>query len=68
MGNLHTENNEDERMANFLGNQLEAGNIIDAVIANSGQDRIDFWNIRHAIPTSKKLTGPGVNNDVSVHT
>ncbi|MBM23879.1 MAG: hydroxyacid dehydrogenase [Gammaproteobacteria bacterium] len=66
IGNLHTENNEDERMANFLGNQLEDGNIIDAVIANSGQDRIDFWNIRHAIPTSKKLTGPGVNNDVSV--
>ena len=28
--------------------------------------RIDFWNIRHAIPTSKKLTGPGVNSDVSV--
>jgi len=66
MGNLNAENNEDERMAKFLETQLEDGNILDAVIANSGQERIDFWNIRHAIPTSKKLTGLGVNNDVSV--
>ena len=66
MGNLNAENVEHERMANFLGNQLENDNILDAVIANSGQERIDFWNIRHAIPTSKKLTGPGVNSDVSV--
>ena len=66
MGNLNAQNIEDERMTNFLSNQLEDGNILDAVIANSGQERMDFWNIRHAIPTSKKLTGPGVNNDVSV--
>ena len=66
MGNLNAHSNEDERMVKFLSNELENDNILDAVIANSGQERIDFWNIRHAIPTSKKLTGPGVNNDVSV--
>ena len=66
IGNLNAQTSEDERMIKFLGNELEHGNILDAVIANSGQERIDFWNIRHAIPTSKKLTGPGINNDVSV--
>jgi len=66
MGSLNAQTSEDERMVKFLGNELEHGNILDAVIANSGQERIDFWNIRHAIPTSKKLTGPGINNDVSV--
>ena len=66
MGNLNTQNNDDERMVKFLGNELEDNNILDATIANSGQERLDFWNVRHAIPTSKKLTGPGINNDVSV--
>jgi D-lactate dehydrogenase (cytochrome) len=66
MGNLDAQTSEDERMVKFLSNELDNDNILDAVIANSGQERIDFWNIRHAIPTSKKLTGPGVNNDVSV--
>jgi FAD/FMN-containing dehydrogenase len=66
MGSLNAQTSEDERMVKFLANELEHGNILDAVIANSGQERIDFWNIRHAIPTSKKLTGPGINNDVSV--
>ena len=66
MGNLNAQTSENERMVKFLSNELENDNILDAVIANSGQERIDFWNIRHAIPTSKKLTGPGINNDVSV--
>jgi len=66
MGNLNAQTSEDEQMVKFLSNELENENILDAVIANSGQERIDFWNIRHAIPSSKKLTGPGVNNDVSV--
>ena len=66
MGHLNAQNNDDERMVKFLGNELEYENILDATIANSGQERLDFWNIRHAIPTSKKLTGPGINNDVSV--
>ena len=66
MGNLNTQNNDDERMVKFLGNELEDNNILDATIANSGLERLDFWNVRHAIPTSKKLTGPGINNDVSV--
>ena len=66
MGNLNIQNSDDERMVKFLSNELEYENILDATIANSGQERLDFWNIRHAIPTSKKLTGPGTNNDVSV--
>ena len=66
MGNLNAQTSEDDRMVKFLNNELENDNILDAVIANSGQERTDFWSVRHAIPTSKKLTGPGVNNDVSV--
>lgn len=54
-----------ERFQTFLETALESGIIADAALAQSEQDRSDFWAIRDNIE-SLHTTGPLVNFDVSM--
>jgi len=66
VGNITTDQNNDERMVVFLEKALADTLITDGIVANSMQERKDFWRIRHAIPEAEKYTGPAIYHDISV--
>ena len=45
---------------------MEAGDILDGVIAESGQQRTQLWRLRESIPESEKHQGGSVKHDISV--
>ncbi|MEL7448996.1 MAG: FAD-binding oxidoreductase [Pseudomonadota bacterium] len=45
---------------------MEAGSVVDGVIAESGQQRSKLWRLREAIPEAEKHNGGAVKHDVSV--
>ncbi|MEJ2602699.1 MAG: FAD-binding oxidoreductase [Gammaproteobacteria bacterium] len=45
---------------------MEEGEILDGVIAESGQQRKQLWRLRESIPESEKHEGGSVKHDVSV--
>ena len=45
---------------------MERGEILDGVIADSGQQRARLWQLRESIPESEKHAGMSVKHDVSV--
>jgi FAD/FMN-containing dehydrogenase len=45
---------------------MEEGEILDGVIAESGQQRSQLWGLRETIPESEKHQGGSVKHDVSV--
>jgi FAD/FMN-containing dehydrogenase len=49
-----------------LGEAFEAGEIIDAVLAESGEQAARLWNIRESIPEALKHCGPSAKHDISV--
>jgi FAD/FMN-containing dehydrogenase len=53
-------------MVIFLEKELETAVITDGIVANSIQERKDFWRIRHAIPEAEKYTGSAIYHDISV--
>ncbi len=55
-----------EGLESTLMNCLDAGQISDAVIAKSDQERSDLWRIRHSISEAQKFEGRSLKHDVSV--
>ncbi|WNK01573.1 FAD-binding oxidoreductase [Thalassospiraceae bacterium LMO-JJ14] len=55
-----------EALENLLGDAFESGAVVDAVIAESGQQRHDLWHIREAISDSQKFEGASIKNDLSI--
>ncbi|MEK9671300.1 MAG: FAD-binding oxidoreductase [Rhodospirillaceae bacterium] len=49
-----------------LADAFEAGEIIDAVIAQTGEQAAKLWHIREHIPEALKYTGPSAKHDISV--
>jgi FAD/FMN-containing dehydrogenase len=49
-----------------LAELLDAGDIRDAVIAQSESQRRAFWRLRESIPAAEKAAGGSVKHDVSV--
>ena len=45
---------------------MESGDVLDGVIAESGQQRDRLWHLRESIPESEKHAGKSVKHDVSV--
>ena len=55
-----------EKMEQFLAEQMEAGRVLDAVIAqNEGQAR-NMWKIREGVAEAGRADGPGLSYDISV--
>lgn len=50
----------------ILMSGMEDGEILDGVIAESGQQRSQLWGLRETIPESEKHQGGSVKHDVSV--
>ena len=50
----------------LLEEAFEAGDVVDAVIAESGQQRHDIWHIREAISDAQKGEGASIKNDLSI--
>lgn len=55
-----------EAMENMLSDGFEAGEIIDAAVAQSEAQRAAFWHIREAIVEAQAFEGGSIKHDVSV--
>ncbi|MFA5520984.1 MAG: FAD-binding oxidoreductase [Castellaniella sp.] len=55
-----------ERFEAVLGEGLEAGLIVDAVIAESEAQSHALWHLRESIPLSERAFGKGIKHDVSI--
>jgi FAD/FMN-containing dehydrogenase len=55
-----------EMVETVLGDSMEDGVVLDAVIAESGQQAADFWRIRETIPEAQKFEGASSKHDISV--
>ena len=51
-----------------LGDCLEKGTVVDAVVAASQQQAGEFWHVRHSVSEANKKEGIGVVHDVAVRT
>ncbi|MFT6582353.1 MAG: D-lactate dehydrogenase (cytochrome) [Alphaproteobacteria bacterium] len=50
----------------ILGEAFEAGEVIDAVVASSGQQAAQLWKIRESIPEAMNHEGGVIRHDISV--
>ena len=55
-----------DMMEETLGTAMEAGDVLDAVLAESEQQRLSIWKIREDLPECTRQGGPTVNTDTSV--
>jgi FAD/FMN-containing dehydrogenase len=55
-----------ERMEQFLADQLEAGRVLDATIAQTEAQSRNMWRIREGVAEASRAEGPGLSYDVSV--
>lgn len=55
-----------EKMEQFLADQLEAGRVLDAAIAQTGNQSQNMWHIRESVAEASRAEGPGLSYDVSV--
>ena len=49
-----------------LGQAMEHGLVLDAVMAASGQQTHDLWALREHVPEAQRLEGPSIKHDISV--
>jgi FAD/FMN-containing dehydrogenase len=55
-----------ERLESVLAEALEAGEVIDAAVAQNGQQRDDFWRLRESQTEAQKQAGGNLKHDISV--
>jgi FAD/FMN-containing dehydrogenase len=55
-----------EKMEQFLAAEIEAGRVIDAVIAQSEAQSQNMWKIREGAAEAGRADGPAVSYDISV--
>lgn len=56
----------DEVMEETLAGALQAGLVLDAVLANSERERAALWKLRETIPEAQRIDGASLKHDVSV--
>ena len=64
--NVNSTSESNEAITSFLERQLKEALILDATIAINNQQRNEFWQLRHGITESKKLSSKGIDHDISV--
>src|SRR3954453_12606513 len=55
-----------EKMEQFLGEQMEAGRVLDAVLSQSEAQARNMWRIREGVAEAGRAEGPGLSYDISV--
>ncbi|PKU26073.1 FAD-binding oxidoreductase [Telmatospirillum siberiense] len=58
--------NLQESLETLLGDAMEEGEVVDAVIASSSERQQALWRIREGIPEAQKREGGSIKHDVSV--
>ena len=56
----------DAALEALFGDGLEAGLVMDGVIAQSGHQAADFWRLREEIPEANRLIGAISSHDISL--
>jgi FAD/FMN-containing dehydrogenase len=57
-----------EKMEQFLADQMEAGRVLDAVIAQNEAQARNMWTIRESMAPAARAEGGGLSFDISVST
>jgi FAD/FMN-containing dehydrogenase len=55
-----------DRLETFLSEELQAGTVADAVVAQNSNHARDFWKLRHSVTEANLKAGMGVTLDISV--
>ena len=55
-----------DKMEQFLADQMEAGRVLDAVIAQNEAQARNMWVIRESVAPASRAEGPGLSYDISV--
>src|SRR5690349_15079709 len=55
-----------EKLEQFLAGELEAGRVLDAVIAQTEAQSRNMWRIRESMAEASRAEGPGLSFDMSV--
>lgn len=55
-----------EKMEQFLAAEIEAGRVLDAVIAQSEAQSRNMWKIREGVAEAGRADGPALSYDISV--
>ncbi len=55
-----------EKMEQFLAEQMEAGRVLDAVLAQSEAQTRNMWKIREGVAEAGRADGPALSYDISV--
>lgn len=55
-----------EKMEQFLAEQMEAGRVLDAVIAQTETQSRNMWRIRESVAEASRAEGAGLSYDISV--
>lgn len=66
LSDSESEEHARERFETVLGETLEAGLVVDAVIAESISQSEALWHLRESIPLAEKAFGKGIKHDVSI--
>jgi FAD/FMN-containing dehydrogenase len=56
----------DEAMEEALAEALEAGLVLDGVLARSERERAALWKLRETIPEAQRIDGANLKHDISV--
>lgn len=56
----------DAELEALFADGFEAGEVTDGVVAQSGQQRADFWRLREAVPEANRKIGAVASHDVSL--
>lgn len=56
----------EDALTSLLAEGLERGLILDATIAQSGQQAADFWTVREHLPEGNRLIGAIASHDISL--
>jgi FAD/FMN-containing dehydrogenase len=55
-----------DRVEEFLGAEIDALRVRDAVVARGGRQRDALWHLREHVPEAQKLEGASIKHDVSL--
>jgi FAD/FMN-containing dehydrogenase len=68
LSSVDASTNLSDMIEGILGDALETGSALDAVIAASERQASEIWHVRHSVSEANKKEGIGVVHDVAVRT
>lgn len=66
LSDSESEEHARERFETVLGEAIEAGQVLDAVVAESLTQSHALWHLRESVPLAERQFGFGIKHDVSV--